>query len=155
MAEIQDLRACKAVPGGKPLHDYVNLYMCARNPMMRKRADQHSDICVLKVSADVMDMPGAIVTDGNAASGYTVFLPSPHGLAQVDHDLVFAEFWLDPDTFTEWKKKRIKCAEVLVPNKVDASYITGAYVSCVEARDKLVAASFSLSITIDAHLFFR
>ncbi len=155
MTEIQDKRACKAVPGGKPLHDYVNLYMCARNPMMRKRADQHTDLCVLKVSTDVMDISGAIVTDGNAASNYSAFLPSPAGLIKVDHDMVFAEYWTDSDLIQEWVQKRIKCAEVLVPNKVDVSHIAGAYVSCAEARDKLIGASFLLSITIDTHLFFQ
>jgi hypothetical protein len=155
MQEIQDKRACKTIPGGKPLHDYVNLYLCARNPMMRKLADQHQELCILRVNTAVMDMPGAIVTDGNAASGYTVFLPSPAGLEMVNRDLVFAEYWTDPDEFVQWKKKRIKCAEVLVPDKVVANFIMGAYVSCDEARQKLLDGGFRLPITIDAHLFFQ
>ena len=155
MLEIQDRRECKAIPGGKPLHDYVNLYLCARNPMMRKLADQHADLCVLRVSTAVLDIPEAIVTDGNAASGYTVFLPSPAGLEIVNRELVFAEYWTDPDIFQQWTKKRIKCAEVLVPDKVDSRFIQGAYVSCEAVRGKLITLGFSLSITTDAHLFFQ
>ncbi len=34
MPEIQDIRAKKAVPAGKPLHEYANLYIHARNPML-------------------------------------------------------------------------------------------------------------------------
>jgi len=155
MQVIQDRRACKAVPGGKALHDYVNLYMYARNPMMRKLANHHEELCVLRVRPDVMDIPQAIVTDGNAASGYTVFLPSPAGLDRVNKDSVFAEYWTDPDEFRQWERKRMKCAEVLVPDKVDSGYILGAYVSCDAAKNKMIAAGFSLSITKDTHLFFQ
>jgi hypothetical protein len=34
MEEVQKKRANKKVPGGKPLHEYANLYFCARNPML-------------------------------------------------------------------------------------------------------------------------
>ena len=82
MAEIQDLRKGVVVPNGMPLHDYVNLYICARNPMMFKRQAQHAELCVLRVSADVLDLPKAVVTDGNAAStlrGYARFAAAPDG----------------------------------------------------------------------------
>lgn len=32
--EIQARRARVRVPGGRPLHEYANLYITARNPMM-------------------------------------------------------------------------------------------------------------------------
>jgi ssDNA thymidine ADP-ribosyltransferase, DarT len=39
MQEVQDIRKGVMVPGsaGKPLHEYANLYICARNPMLLKR----------------------------------------------------------------------------------------------------------------------
>src|SRR2546425_4346574 len=37
MPEVQARRAGRIVPGGRPLHDYVNLYICARNPMLYVR----------------------------------------------------------------------------------------------------------------------
>lgn len=60
MAEIQDRRAVVRVPGGRPLHEYVNLYFHARNPMLYKRLPMHDSLCVLRVSTDVFDLPGAV-----------------------------------------------------------------------------------------------
>jgi len=37
MEEIQERREKKIVPGGRPLHEYVNLYFHARNPMLYVR----------------------------------------------------------------------------------------------------------------------
>lgn len=34
MQEVQDRRKKVTIPGGKLLHDYANLYICARNPML-------------------------------------------------------------------------------------------------------------------------
>jgi len=123
--------------------------------MLYKRKDLHTSLCVLRVKTDVLDLPGVIIADGNAASEYTAFWPSPAGLAKVDQDLVFAEFWTDSDQIAEWQKKRVKCAEVLVPDKVEPRFIFGAYVSCEEARFALEAVEPRTSVTIDAHLFFR
>ena len=134
MAEVQKIRENKVVPGARPLHEYVNLYFCARNPMLYKRKDRHERICILRVSPAVLNLPGAIIADGNAASGYTRFWPSPEGLAYVDEAIVFAEYWTDPDEIVAWRKKRIKCAEVLVPDRVGPKFILGVYVSCEQAK---------------------
>ena len=155
MTEIQDIRAKKIVPGGMPLHGYANLYLCARNPMLYKRKDLHVGLCVLRVSTDVLDLRGVVIADGNAASDYTGFWPSPAGLDKVNRDMVFAEFWTDEDQITKWQKTRVKCAEVLIPDKVEPRFILGAYVSCAEAQHTLQTTEPRLSVTIDAHLFFR
>ncbi|MGB9616904.1 MAG: DarT ssDNA thymidine ADP-ribosyltransferase family protein, partial [Desulfomonilaceae bacterium] len=44
MDDIQDRRARVVVPRGRKLHEYVNLYICARNPMMYKRRGQYRDL---------------------------------------------------------------------------------------------------------------
>ena len=44
MAEIQARRRHVRVPGGRPLHEYVNLYFHARNPMMFKRRGEHHGV---------------------------------------------------------------------------------------------------------------
>lgn len=155
MTEIQDRRSPKTVPGGMPLHEYVNLYIHARNPMLFKLRDQHQKLCVLRVSATVIDLPGAIIADGNAASEYTRFWPSPSGLAEVDRDLVFAEDWTDPDLIVYWRKKQVRCAEVLVPGRIEPRFILGGYVSCEEAKTELESLAPSLDVIIDEHLFFR
>lgn len=152
--EIQDIREGKSVPSGRPLHDYANLYICARNPMLRKLRSQHLDICVLAINTDVLDLTNVVISDGNAASSYTAFWSSPSGLAKINRDRVFAEYWTNSDQIQEWYNKRVKCAEVLVPDRVEPRFITGAYVSCQPAEQKLIGENFDRPITIDSHLFF-
>ena len=146
----------KIVPGtGKRLHDYANIYICARNPMLFKRKDTPTELCVLRISTAVLDLDGVIVTDRNAAATVASFRPAVAGLALLDRDLVFADDWRHPGDELEYLKHRsIKCAEVLVPNRVPRNYITGAFVSCMQSRVKLAKIAPDLKITIDLHLFF-
>lgn len=156
MQVVQDRRMNKIVPGtSKRLHDYANIYICARNPMLFKRKDTHTEICVLRISTAVLDLDGVIVTDRNAAATIASFRPAVAGLALLDRDLVFADDWRHPGDELEYLKHRsIKCAEVLVPNRVPRNYITGAYVSCMQSRVKLAKIAPDLKITVDPHLFF-
>jgi hypothetical protein len=155
MPAVQDRRITRVVPGGRSLHDYANLYIHARNPMLFVRKERHAEICVFRIRTNVLYLSGAVIADGNAASDYTAFWPAPDGLAKLDRTLVLAEYWTDPDTFAYWNKKRVRCAEVLVPQRVPPEHILGAYVSCDEALASLTAAVPQLAVTVDAHLFFR
>jgi ssDNA thymidine ADP-ribosyltransferase, DarT len=123
--------------------------------MMYKRAAQHRLLCVLRISTEVFDLPGVIIADGNAASGYTGFWSSKTGLDKVDFDLVFAEWWTDDSQIQQWHKARVKCAEVLVPNRVDPHFIQGAYVSCQESQRLLEGTGFGLPVIVDPKLFFQ
>jgi ssDNA thymidine ADP-ribosyltransferase, DarT len=156
MQEVQDRRMNKIVPGtGKRLHDYANIYICARNPMLFKRKDTHTELCVLKISTTVLDLDGVIVTDRNAAATIASFRPVATGLAFLDREQVFADDWRHPGDELEYLKHRsIKCAEVLVPNRIPPTYIIGAYVSCMQSRVKLARIVPNLQIAIDPHLFF-
>jgi hypothetical protein len=153
-AEIQDIRAGKTVPGGRPLHEHANLYFHARNPMMAKRQERHEELCVVRVSVDVLDLPDVVISSQNASSTYAAFRPSPDGLAIVNYEQVFALDWRDPDQIAYWRKKSIKCAEVLVPDRVPPEYITGVYCSGEAGRDA-VQAICDLAVTIDPDLFFQ
>jgi hypothetical protein len=82
MREIQDRRAKKHVPGGLELHDYANLYFNGRNKMMAKRRPEQDRLCVLRVAADALNLPGAVIADQNASSNYALFLPLPGWLAK-------------------------------------------------------------------------
>jgi hypothetical protein len=155
MAEIQERRDGKRIPGGKLLHDYVNLYFCARNPMLYKLKDSHAELCVLKIDKEVLNLQDVVVADGNASADYTAFAPSPAGLSKIDYSLVFATYWTDPDPIIKSRKKRAKCAEILVPNKVDVCYIIGAYVSCNEAKSELEKITPNLNVAINLPLFFK
>ncbi len=154
MVEIQERRAKIVVPGGRPLHEYVNLYVCARNPMLFKRKDRHVELCVLRVSTDVLDVPGVVVTDANASSPYVRFAGAPEGLEIVDNELTFAEYWTDQDPIRYWRRKSRKCAEVLVPDRVDLRFLTGVYVSCGEARERVSVHGTGFAPTVNPRLFF-
>jgi len=155
MQVIQDRRARVTVPGGRKLHEYANLYICARNPMMYKRQAQHQDLCVLRIRPEVIDLPGVVITDGNASGQYVRFAAAPEGLRIVDRELTFAEFWTDPNLIIKWRKTAAKCAEVLVPDSVEPTYIMGAYVSCQQAVNRLQSLNINLPVSIDRHLFFQ
>lgn len=154
MPEMQELRSKVVIPGtGRRLHEYANLYICGRNPMLYMRRD--SNICVLSVSPKVLDLQDVIVTDQNAGSSYAAFWPAPDGLRYVDRDMTFAEDWRDSNQIEYWRKKAAKCAEVLVPDRVDPRYIQHAYVASVEMKTRMDAMNTGLEVLVDGHLFFR
>ncbi len=157
MQAVQDIRMNKVVPGtnGRRLHDYANLYISARNPMLYKRKDVHVDLCVLRISAAILDIEGVIVTDRNAAASIASFRRPAAGLALVDREQVFADDWRHPgDELEYYRHRSIKCAEVLVPHRVPPTYIVGAYVSCIQSQTALLAVAPDLGVTIDPHFFF-
>ena len=124
--------------------------------MMYRRKAGHRSICVLRISPDVLDLPGVIIADQNASSDYVRFFPSPAGLAHIDRELVFAERWTHPgDPIEQFRHRSIKCAEVLVPDRVDASHLTGAYVSGSTGQEALLAVAHGFAATVYGHMFFR
>lgn len=156
MKEIQERREKVVVAGGRPLHEYANLYILARNKMLFKIKSKHAELCVLRISTDVLELPGVVVTDQNASSKYVRFAPVDAGLARLDQELVFAEYWTHPDDpIMEWRHGSMKCAEVLVPDRVDPRFIQGGYVSCDASRSAVESAAPGFPVTIDGHLFFR
>lgn len=154
-ADVQALRANVRVPGGRLLHEYANLYICARNPMMYLRQADHRNLCVLRVSPTVIDIPGVVITDQNAASKWARFAPAPEGLSIVNAAMTFAEYWTHPeDQISEWRHKSMMCAEVLVPDRVAPHFIVGAYASCRESCEHLSQATPALPAVTNQRLFF-
>lgn len=123
--------------------------------MLYKVTSQHTHLCILKVNTDVLDLPGVVVVDRNASSNYARFAPSPSGLQNVNSALVFAEYWTHPDPIAEWRHGSIMCAEVLVPDRVDPSFIMGAYVSCSDSKEAFDSKNLGIASTTNSHLFFR
>lgn len=154
-ADVQARRMNKVIPGGKKLHDYANLYINARNPMLYVLLHRQCELCVLRISADVLQGAGVIVSAENAARGWARFEPWPDGLNMLEKEDIFRERW-DVDDFFERKRLMgIMCAEVLLPDKVESRYIQGAYVSGQEAFDRLVGLCPGFSVTINRTLFFQ
>jgi len=155
MQAIQDRRDEKQVPGGLHLHQYANLYFHARNPMLYKRMAESDGLCVLRVSVEVFELPGVVVTDCNAASGYARYL-APSQWQLLEFDDIFAHDWRhqnDPPRYYQHKSR--KCAEVLVPRCVEPKFLIGAYVIDARAEARLRATGFNRPISIDSVLFFK
>ncbi len=155
MPEMQDKRENKRIPGAGMLHDYANLYFDAHNPMLSKRRDRNSEICVLRINATVLGLPSVIISDKNAASDYVHFYPAKDGLVALDKDTVFAPFWLHPENpVAEWRHKSAKCAEVLIPNRVEPNYILGAFVANQIAFELFQKLESKLPVEIKGGIFF-
>jgi hypothetical protein len=155
MQEVQDRRDKKKVPGGLRLHQYANLYFHARNPMLYKRKGEAADLCVLRISTDLRHEQGVVFTDCNAASDYVRFL-HPSQARLLPFDAIFALDWRHADDeIAQIRHRSQKCAEILVPHRVDARFFIGAYVVDAVGLERLRTVGFKLPITIDAEMFFR
>jgi hypothetical protein len=154
MQPVQDRRDVKRVPGGLMLHRYANLYFHARNPMMFKRQTEAPSLCVLRVSTDVAKLAGVVFADRNASSDWVRFL-DPSQWSALDFEAIYAMDWRHPDRFEFFARKSKKCAEVLVPDRVEQRFLTGAYVVDVDAAARLAAEGFTLPVKADPVLFFR
>jgi hypothetical protein len=155
MDEVQVKRRNKSIPGARRLHEYAPLYFDAHNPMLSKRRSRNDQICILCVNPSVLDLPGVIISDQNAASNYVRFFPAEAGLATLDKDRIFATFWLHPDNqIEEWAHSSIKCAEVLIPDRVEPKYVIGAYVANQTALKAFKELNIQLTVCIKNGIFF-
>lgn len=154
LQEVQTRRDGVMVPGGKDLHSYANLYFDARNPMMYRRKAEAETLCVLVVSAEVMDLANVIVTDRNAASPYARFEPAAKGIEIIQFDKVYAVYWTNDDPYAESEHKKIKCAEVLVPDCVPYELVRGAYVANDSAKKVLMNYGFEREVRVRPSAFF-
>jgi ssDNA thymidine ADP-ribosyltransferase DarT-like protein len=155
MQPVQERRDKKTVPGGLKLHQYANLYFHARNPMLYKRLAEAENLCVLRVALGVLAVPGAVITDRNAASDYVRFY-APSQWRLLDWDAIFAADWRHPGNQVAYLRHRSrKCAEVLIPHRVEPGLITGAYLVDSAAAARLGAVGCALTVTVDPALFFR
>jgi hypothetical protein len=157
MPEIQIRRINKKIPGagGLDLHSYANLYFDAHNPMLSKRRERNDTICILRINPNVLDMPGVIVADRNAATDYVRFYAPAGGIESLDKDKLFAKYWTNSQDENERRAhKRLKCAEVLVPNKVEPNYVSGAYVANEKALASFAGLGTWLTVCIKNDIFF-
>ena len=152
---VQERRDQKHIPGGLRLHQYANLYFHARNPMLFKRLGEAPSLCVLRISTDVFEKQKVVITDCNAASDYARYF-APGQWQLLNFDDIFAMDWRHPGNPPRfYQHKSRKCAEVLVPNRVESQYLRGAYVIDAGARLRLQQVAFKLPITVSAEMFFR
>jgi hypothetical protein len=148
--EVQVRRAAKLIPGGRRLHSYANLYFDARNSMMSVLRDLNDSLAILRVSHQIVDLPDVVVSDRNAAADDVIFRPAVTGIAALNEEEVYAEWW---NTGRDARQKR--CAEVLVPTRVAPEYIQGAYVRSEPCRAELAKlCPPGFDIVVDSHRYF-
>lgn len=150
---VQEHRKKKIPGSNNHLHDYANLYFDGHNQMLSARRHLNNSICILIISKDVLELDGIIITDQNASRACR-FMTLDDGLPLLSKEEIFAPFWINrDDPMEEYRLKGVKCAEVLVPVKVEVSLITGAYVANDTAL-RLFKQVSSLPVEIRADIFF-
>lgn len=154
MPDVQRKRNNIQIPHGGPLHAYANAYFDPRNPMMYRKHDIAQSLCVLAISSKVLDLPGTIISDGNAASPFSRFYTPIDGVNQLDFVRIYDEWWISEDPCEQLRRKRIKCAEILVPNRIDYGYIVGAIVVSEQAQRELKSKGFDKKIAVRPKVFF-
>ena len=158
--KIQEKRIGKKIliDGGKEVsvHDYANLYLNPRNSMMFTITNAGNDtknLCVLKVSKNVLNLPNIICSDQNIASTYSRLSTS----VDVVGKSTFLKDWRDPHEPTKWRQGSATCAEVLVPKKVEPKYIEGVFCSSKKNFSEKVTSHLNeknIPIIEDPYLFF-
>ena len=155
MNTVQDRRNQVEIPNGYPLHQYANLYFSFHNPMLYKRQAMAEDLCILALSASVLDIEGCVISDRNAATSLVRFYSPLEGLDQLDFEKIHAQFWTDPNPLIQREKKAIKCAEILIPHSISPEYIEGAYTASDEAAGLLRLYGFSKRIVVNPGVFYK
>ena len=126
------------------------------NKMMSKKRPEHDRICVLCISPEVLHLPGAVIADQNASSGYALFLPSPVGLQKLHKEEVFVRSWkCDDDQIREWRLGSIVCAELLIPHRVEPRFIQRGYVLDNAAAQTFTALRSHVECCLNADMFLR
>lgn len=154
--DVQVRRQDKRVTGTeKTIHDFANLYFDAHNPMLSRRRAENLNICIVCVSPDVLDLPGAVIADMNAARDAARFYDVTGGLAVLDATELYARVWLHPnDLIAEDRHKALKCAEVLVPDRVSPKFLTGILVATLQVKETCEALKPGLPIKVRGDIFF-
>lgn len=119
-SEIVSNRQDRLAPDGKNLWQFANVYFQARNPMMYRVVHEKDigDLAVIGLNRSVLDIPGAFITDGNAANSATRFFTVKDGLDALAEtwDIVTDEWWNAMDG-----SKRKIMAECLVPGAISVA----------------------------------
>ena len=112
--------------------------------MLYSRIEQADLLCILRISTEVFNIEGAVISDMNASSNYVRFY-SPSELNRLQLEQIYAKDWRHPgDPIAYQRHKSQKCAEVLVPGKIEPNYIIGAYVVNDSALAQLKSSRFSI-----------
>ena len=151
---VQERREKVILPNGTRLHSYANMYFSYWNPMLCKRKDISASLCILAFNATVLDIPGCVLTDRNAATSLVRFYTPLVGLRELDFERIHAKYWTDDDIYVMRENRAVKCAEILIPQVVPSEFINSACVYNDNAKQALVEMGFHKDIYVAPDNFF-
>lgn len=135
-AEIVSNRKEKTTPDGKSLWQFSNVYFQPRNPMLYRVVLEKGakDIAVIALYPQVLQIPGAYITDGNAANNITEFYNYGDGIQVISAmwDTIKGEWWNSVDG-----SKRKIMAECLIPDLIPPDLIHSIYVANHSVAEKV------------------
>lgn len=139
---------------GGNIHDFTPLYFNPRNPMLYYLCKQKrkEDLALLRINPHILLEDNVCYSDGNAAARATRFYNNLSEFNLLNWEVIRNEYWTNyPDG------KRIKCAEVLVKEKVALEYITNIYVYSENALDHILPNfpnHLGIRSSVNARLYF-
>ena len=155
--DVNDRRSHSEPIHNRPIHDYAPLYFNPHNPMLYVRKDQQESIVIIEFSPTVFLKDGVIFSDGNAAvhttatySCKTTFYSDLNDLSKLNWDCIHNDYWND---YADGK--RIKCAEVLVPDVIERQYIKRIHYLKVNLQLKLAARLCGIEIVYSPEMYFQ
>lgn len=155
--DVQERRNKIRVPNHGFLHDYANLYIDARNPMMYFEINNRNinELCVICVDKKILDLENVVITDRNAATELAQFDEPENALRFLDFDSIFARSWNHPVPYIKNDLKAKKCAEVLVLDKIPVNYLIKIKVATQQAKEHVEQLQLNVPIEIDKDIFFH
>lgn len=154
-AEIVGNRKRKTTPDGRSLWEFANVYFQPRNPMLFRVVHEKSpnEIVVLELDPRVLQIPGAYITNGNAANNATEFFIYKDGMKAVSKiwDTINSEWWNSVDG-----SKRKIMAECLVPGIIPPILIHSIFVANHDIANKVksVLSLGEVSVIPEPKMFF-
>lgn len=119
--EIQRARGERIVAGtNRSLHDFVPLYFGLKPPMLALKQARNEEIIQLRFPLDILGIPGACFSDGNARDTRTKLyeFQSVGDLSVLDAKAINAASWGKDE-----EKKRRKQSEILIPDSLSLDYL--------------------------------
>ncbi len=123
--------------------------------ILSKTDPNFNRLCVLVLDATaVLKMPGAAISDMNAASKFAHFYGAGE-INRLDFNRIYARYWTHSQNQQDgWLHKHQKCAEVLVPDRIPPEHFMGIFVQDEESNREILANGCQLKTKIHPDIFF-
>ncbi|MGC9525691.1 MAG: DUF4433 domain-containing protein [Limnospira sp.] len=138
-------------------HGHVPFYFNPRNTMLYKIRDLQDEIVMLGIDPMLILEEGTLFSDGNVAAVATNVYHDLAMLEQLPWTIIKGRSWNDEDPATKQRYKRIMCAEVLVPDRVNVQSILKIFCRWpfqMPAVRELIPDCVNISVEVNRSLYF-